>query len=229
MLENLKHSQEMMKEWGENISKLMGYASEHGYENFLHWLETLGPDSAAEVAVINQMSSAQLEEFAQTMEKGADISTEAFGKALGEGMEEGAKILEEHITALPKTMQSAARDIGFENVGEDIVEGVVKGMVDTTPKAEDAATDMAKAVEDAAREESETHSPSRVFERIGGDLTDGLTLGINEGTSSVIRAMTDLLKSTIQPFMSINSVFYNIGTDATRGLNSGLNAGAPSV
>lgn len=229
MLDNLKHNQEMMAEWGDNISELMGFASENGHENFLHWLETLGPDSAAEVAVISEMSDKELEEFANTMEEGADVSTEVFGQVLGEGMEESAEILGDHITGLSDTMQSAARDANFEKVGEDIVEGYIEGIAGGTPDAADAGGDMIEATEDAARKQAETGSPSKAFMRVGVDITEGLVLGINSGTSEVIKTAKELLQSVIDPFDNTSSDFESIGGDAMSGLNQGLLAGKAQV
>lgn len=229
MIENLQHNQEMMREWGENISDLMGYASEHGHENFLHWLETLGPDSAAEVAVIADMSDKELKEFAQLMEDGAVVATDSFGKSLGEGMEESAEMLGDYITSLPKTMQQQARDANFENVGEEIVDGYVQGIVENAQKAEDASADMAESVVDASKDTLDIKSPSGVFKEHGKDITEGLHLGISGGTAKVISTAKKLLKSTLDPFDGLTSQFSVIGIDAMAGLNAGLNAGRARV
>ncbi len=229
MIENLKHNQEMMKEWGENISELMGYATENGHEGFLHWLETLGPDSAAEIAVINDMSDAELKEFANLMEKGADVSTDAFTKSLGEGMEEGAELLKDEITALPETMQSAARDASFDTVGQDIVDGYIEGILDNVDKGADAGRDLAEATEEGTRKASKTNSPSRVFMDIGEDLTDGLKLGIEGGTQVVLNAAQRLAIDTINQFNGFDMEFQSIGLYAMAGLERGLNAGSGIV
>src|SRR5699024_5243338 len=87
MFENLKHNQEMTAQWADNIAELYEYASKNGHDGFLHWLEQLGPDSAAEVAVISSMSDKELKDFATLMDNGAEQAGDNFKTSLGKGME----------------------------------------------------------------------------------------------------------------------------------------------
>lgn len=223
MIENLKHNQEMMANWGENISELMGYASQNGHENFLHWLETLGPDSAAEVAVISDMSDKELAEFATTMEKGADVSTKAFNDSLGEGMEGTAEQLGDHITGLSETMQSAARDAGFEDIGKSIVEGYAGSITDNAPKAEEATKGMADDSVNSAKKALGVQSPSKVFAEIGKAITDGLVQGVNKGSNSVVKSIENMLNKvqnrSKQSFKNITKSYDNAVSDIDKSLS----------
>lgn len=192
MIENLQHNQEMTKEWGENISELYEYASKNGHEGFLHWLEQLGPDSAAEIAEISNMSDSQLKEFAELMDSGADVATDSFKTSLGDGMEDAFNAMEDVITQTPATLRESIKNADFESIGIDMTDGLSGGIKKGEKDVGDSAKDVAKKAEDEARKQSETHSPSRVFERIGGDLTSGLVLGINKGQSKVIQAINKM-------------------------------------
>jgi hypothetical protein len=192
MIENLKHNQKITEEWGTNISELYEYASKNGHEGFLHWLEQLGPDSAAEIAEISNMSDSQLKEFAELMDSGADVATDSFKTSLGEGMEDAFNAMEDVITQTPATLRQSVRDADFESIGVDVTDGLKGGIDKGSKDVEKSATNMADDTTKATRNAFETHSPSRVFERIGGDLTSGLVLGINKGQSKVIQAINKM-------------------------------------
>lgn len=82
------------------------------------------------------------------------------------------------------------RDVNTETaaagraIGRDLGTGLGVGLAETQPGLEQKTRDYINSVEDAARDESETQSPSRVWMRLGRDLMDGLGVGIANGAQS---------------------------------------------
>jgi len=74
-------------------------------------------------------------------------------------------------------------------VGGDIVGGITLGMEAAGPGLLEDTRAWIRAMEDTARDESQTQSPSRVFAAIGEDLMDGLALGVRQGGPAAEDAM----------------------------------------
>lgn len=67
------------------------------------------------------------------------------------------------------------------SIGKDIMRGVANGIKNNTSIVTSAARDAAKAAYDAAREELDINSPSRVFaEGVGRAIPEGIAKGIND-------------------------------------------------
>ena len=110
----------------------------------------------------------------------------------------------------------------FKSAGSYLVEGFANGISASTWKAEAKARAMAKAAEEAAKSELDSHSPSRVFEKIGKYVPEGFARGIDklswmakdsskimadgaiEGTKNAISRIADAVNSDIdaQPVIS---------------------------
>src|SRR5699024_8112157 len=93
------------------------------------------------------------------------------------------------------TLRDKINAAGFDDIGIDIGTGLSSGIDESTAAVESSSKNMAKAAEKAARDESETASPSRVFMRIGDDLAEGLSLGISDGTPRVMDAIKRLFEA----------------------------------
>ncbi|WP_405103051.1 tape measure protein [Oceanobacillus sp. FSL H7-0719] len=248
MIANLKHNQQMTEEWGTNIAELYEYASKNGHEGFLHWLEQLGPDSAAEIAVINGMSDTKLKEFAELMDDGASVAGDSFKTSLGEEFNDAVDVMINFVDDGSQTLREQIKNSGFDEIGSMVPEGLVEGIKSGTGDAEKASKDMADKTTKATKEAFDTHSPSRVYKKIGGDLTDGLSLGVRTGTAVVMRAVQTMFSRVLvtsnSSFRRVNSSFkrgtsmirttmvnqfQSIGLNAMSGLNVGLNAGSGRV
>jgi hypothetical protein len=91
-------------------------------------------------------------------------------------------------------------------VGKDMVAGVTQGIEEGSPEAVAAMTSLVKRLEDSARKESETHSPSQKMARFGRDYIDGLVLGLNgrmeerkDEIAEIARKTAELLTPKPQP------------------------------
>lgn len=226
MQKNLDENQRIITEWSENIAKL----AERGVdEGLLNTLREAGPESAGHVKALVSASDTELNKLSESFAKGGEVATKALSTSLGienTGLLEAVGHL---VTGTEKALSASIKSANFDALGVDIAKGQAKGIKDGTPEAEKAATEMAKATEDAARKQSETHSPSKVFVRIGTDLADGLALGIKDGIKKVLESVSSLVKEIVKPFDNIATDFEKIGQETMVGMQRGLKAGEKQV
>lgn len=77
-------------------------------------------------------------------------------------------------------------------LGAEIAKGVVDGMHGDAPAVALGARGLAIAADEAFRDETETHSPSRLFRRHGRSLVDGLRLGLRDGQGALEADLGDM-------------------------------------
>lgn len=226
MQSNLEENQRVITSWSENIATL----AERGIdEGLLNTLREAGPESAGHVNALVKASDDELMKLSEAFSKGGDVATKALSTSLGikdSGILESVGHL---VVGTEKALADSIKNADFAGLGVEVAKGQAEGMKKGTPEAEKAAKEMAKATEDAARNQLETHSPSKVFERIGKDSADGLTLGVNKGTKDVIKAMQSLTKSSIEQFKTLPKDFEGIGKNTMAGFNVGLKNGEAQV
>lgn len=226
MQKNLEENQRIITTWSENIAKL----AERGVdEGLLNTLREAGPESAGHVNALVKASDEELKKLSASFAEGGKVATEALSTSLGiedSGLLDAVGHL---VTSTEKALAEKIKTADWEDLGVDIAKGQAKGIKDGTPEAEKAATEMAKATEDAAREQAETHSPSKVFMRIGDDMAAGLVLGLAEGTQAVLKSAIELAKNTLKPFKDASAEFKSTGKDAMAGFDRGLKAGEAQV
>jgi len=110
-------------------------------------------------------------------------------------------------------------------LGADLSSGIALGVSQNRAAGEAEIRDYLGGLEDAARKESETNSPSRVFMRIGQDLMSGLSMGIGQNASQAAEAAGEAAKgvsdtveqstSMLDSFKgSVKTVFRDILTGA---------------
>lgn len=88
--------------------------------------------------------------------------------------------------------QIKATEESWKTSGENVVNGFIRGIKAKQREAERAARAMARAAAEAAREEFDEHSPSKVFEKIGRFAAEGLAIGLTGYTYYVENAGKDL-------------------------------------
>ncbi|MFF1468068.1 hypothetical protein [Streptomyces mirabilis] len=97
------------------------------------------------------------------------------------------------------TLRSLLAGIGslLDNVGANVVQGMVDGIRNNAALVAGAAAEMADTAAVAARNTLEIHSPSKVFAKIGRDVGRGFVAGLT-GTASQIKSTTEKLVRDIQ-------------------------------
>lgn len=198
MIANLEHNQKMTQQWGENVAKLYDWAGKEGHEGFLSWLETMGPESAAELAVVSNMSDSELKKFAELMDKGAEVAGDSFKTSLGNEFDEAVDVMVSFVDNGSSTLREQIKSSGFDEIGSMIPKGLVEGVEKNSKAVGAATTAMAEDSTNAAKNALEINSPSKVFQRMGSGITEGLVLGINQGSNAVLQSVQKMFKSVLE-------------------------------
>ncbi|WP_096435915.1 tape measure protein [Alteribacter populi] len=195
MIDNLEHNQQMTEQWGENVAELYDWAGKEGHDGFLQWLETMGPESAAELQVVSDMSEGELDRFAELMGEGANVATDSLKTSLGDGFDEAVDVMTGFVDDGSSTLRDQIENSGFDEIGSMIPEGLIDGVEGGAPKVEGTSSQLAEGTADAFKREAGIQSPSTVFRGFGSDITEGLSLGITDGTNRVVQAIQKMFKS----------------------------------
>ena len=82
-------------------------------------------------------------------------------------------------------------------VGQDLGNGIAKGIADSAPSVGNAAADAAQGAIDASKDKLQIHSPSAVMADQGAMLSAGLALGIDEHADTVFSSASALAQGAI--------------------------------
>lgn len=85
----------------------------------------------------------------------------------------------------------------FYNAGSYLVDGFVAGISANSYKAEAQAAAMADAAYEAAKEELDVNSPSKVFRKLGTSVPEGFSMGIDKLGGMVERSSVSMARSAI--------------------------------
>lgn len=99
----------------------------------------------------------------------------------------------------------------FYQVGAYVAEGFSNGIAAGTNSAVNAASKLAAAAIQAAKDETGEHSPSRVFYQIGDYVVQGFVNGIDDNAKMATRSSELMAARTVSAF---NHVIRNIDTNA---------------
>lgn len=99
----------------------------------------------------------------------------------------------------------------FYQVGAYVAEGFSNGIAAGTNSAVNAASKLAAAAIQAAKDETGEHSPSRVFYQIGDYVVQGFVNGIDDNAKMATRSSELMAAKTVSAF---NHVIRNIDTNA---------------
>jgi len=145
-------------------------------------------------------------EMANKAADGASDADESFVKSAQNSAKKWADALEEseEPKSKAKSMAKAAADvtdnsdIGWSSAGKNAALGFAQGIATGTPIwVTSAARAMARAAINAAKEELDQNSPSKVFIKIGKSVGEGFAMGIDAMTSNVIKTTEDLMDTSI--------------------------------
>lgn len=130
---------------------------------------------------------------------------------LAEKVSDGIKSKKEFIKTAAQTLVTAGSGAiktdemkrKFYSAGEYVVIGFKNGITENTFKAEAAATAMAKAALEAAKEVFDENSPSKEFYKVGKFVVEGLANGINETALTAVDATSKMATDTLDGAKSI--------------------------
>ncbi|HCD08235.1 MAG TPA: phage tail protein [Lactobacillus sp.] len=97
---------------------------------------------------------------------------------------------------------------GFANslfeVGQNLIQGLVDGIVGMAKNAVKAVQGVARKVVDAAKSIFKTHSPSRVFNQIGRYVSQGLSNGIEKDSNLAISSSASMAQGVVDAASNMN-------------------------
>lgn len=151
-------------------------------------LESFGGGAQHFVDALNTLADSAVDEFVEafTGESSKTATFDAGASLLKEAIKGMESTLSDINTAIDGLVSSAISGIKkrlnydkFWLAGNYLVEGFALGIDENTFKAEAEAKAMAKAAAQAAQDELDINSPSKVFKAIGGSIPEGFAMGID--------------------------------------------------
>lgn len=148
---------------------------------------------------------AKIVELAAKMGAGALSGNDYTGSPISLGKALGAKkgSLLERFADQPLTdfvgqsLSDIGKDAAAAAAGQNIGEGLAKGIADSAPTVGNAAADAAQGAIDATKDKLQIHSPSAVMADQGAMLSAGLALGIDEHADTVFSSASALAQGAI--------------------------------
>ena len=190
--------------WNNELKALAEKADKAGIklsDGMLEHLKTMGPDGIKYVQALVNGTDTELREFNDLWE---DTYTSI------------PKIAEEQYAELRKTTDKAISDMlgdvreqnasvrgAFEQLGLNGIDGYIAAWNDPAKRAElEAAVRGAISTAiDAAADEQESESPSKVFRKLGNYAGEGYALGIDDETRNAVKAASDLVNAAVKASM----------------------------
>lgn len=112
----------------------------------------------------------------------------------------------------------------FLDYGKNIVQGLINGINKGIENAKKTAGGLAKAIIDKFTNDTEIHSPSKLFELFGGYIDQGLANGITGSLGYVNDAMNKLVDATKLKGEEMANHGIDCGTSYVNGIISGLDS-----
>lgn len=215
MIANLRHNQEALQQWSENLVTLAERGLDQG---LLQQLRDAGPESAATVAELVRASDTQLSELSEVFANGSEAATKALMTELGlpEVTNSGSDMvddiaagvdknqaLEDATLQLIKDTKTAAENqvkaSNFPSIGQQMINGIISGINAGTSGLVSAMADAAAAAYNAAKRKLDIRSPSHLFENMIGLMTmKGWTKGVKKGEGGLVGQMKHSVQAAIE-------------------------------
>lgn len=112
----------------------------------------------------------------------------------------------------------------FLDYGKNIVQGLINGINKGIENAKKTAGGLAKAIIDKFTNDTEIHSPSKLFELFGGYIDQGLANGITGSLGYVNDAINKLVDATKLKGEETANYGIDCGTSYVNGIISGLDS-----
>lgn len=230
MIANMQANQQATEQMAANMGTLRDRFASLGLDTaVLDQLESLGIESANEIANLAAATPEQLAAFANAF---TDGGTKA-GTNLTTGLGNAAGNLDPAIQALVGSTQTglatAIANADWAELGEAEIQGIVEGIEGMSDDAVDAVTDVAKEGYKGYKAEIQSGSPSKVYAGYGEDQMTGLILGVNNKRSSVLSIMQNVAQAIQEPFKPLTGVFTSYGMYTMSGFMNGLESMRSSV
>ncbi|MFL8888697.1 tape measure protein [Helcococcus kunzii] len=223
MLENLKHNAKAVDEWATNLEELAKKGVDLG---MLEQLRQMGPKSAGYVAELNTLTEDELKEFNKVFEEAGKNAPDNLTKAWYLKNDNIKNGVYELITQADAGLTEATTHMDWSKHGDNVVEGVKKGIEENSKKGEEATRRLGLNMLDSYAQELGIQSPSKKFKEFGVFIIEGLVNGLKSSQNNAVSLAKDIAKNIAQ---SANNELLNArdsanyaGKMAGIGFNSGL-------
>lgn len=111
----------------------------------------------------------------------------------------GERSAKTYVDSLKKSMESGLKSVVtvMQTYGKRLVEGLAKGINNNSSIAKNAASQLAKQVDQQIKKDLDIHSPSKVGEKRGEQLVEGFANGIEGATPLAVDATNKMGESVI--------------------------------
>jgi TP901 family phage tail tape measure protein len=237
LIDNLKGQVSTFAEWSKNIQTLANRGIDQG---LLEELRQMGPSAAGEIAALNTLTDAQLDEYSglwktknQLAREQALKEMEGLKKDTSSKIEELRKQTAIDLETYKNEWIDKVKEIRFgttdafvdlntsmTQIGKDSISGLIDGMLSMhgplMEEAQKLAGTIAKTIKDALK----IKSPSRIMMKIGGFVGEGLAVGMQETVSQVTGKARLLARAAIPAIPDINVPNFSNVNFAGAGNNS---------
>ena len=193
---NLQENARAVEEWSKNIAILTERGVDQG---LIQQLRDAGPAAAATVRELVHASDEELEALNTAFEDSTRVAMESMKRELDPAgvVQSAGELIDKVATSILNnasmedallaqintafaSMDDVITNIGFDGLGEDTVEGYVRGIENRLPDVRDIGQNTGETYSDALKSSLEQNSPSRVTERIGVGTVDGKIKGVRD-------------------------------------------------
>lgn len=218
LLANMQSQIEGVTNWADNMETL---ASRGVNQGILDKLAEMGPQGSSYVQAFASMTDEQLQQANNMWSQSLDMK---------QGVEQSVQGMIEQYTVSLNGGKEQVNTV-MNQLGKDSVQGLVNGINETKGQAGEAGKNMASEVTEGAKNELDSHSPSRKFIAIGRDVVSGLKNGITDSKGQAVSAMKTVTSELIQMAKTKLNVadFTSIGKNISSGIERGIKAGKPSA
>lgn len=158
------------------------------------------------VAELNKMSDAELKTYSEAYQKQYDIAKEFSEKMYAEQLQSFKQNYTDKFENLFKEVPD-----NMNLVGQDSIDGFIKGVENKTKNAEGAMKELADDILAKTKEALDIHSPSGKFEDIGENMVLGIPKGVKNKEQEVLDSFKNLGENSgnnfVTGFRKIWSVF----------------------
>lgn len=160
-----------------------------------------GAVKEAGINLVNQLKDAMVQELTN-IKPAIQASSEELMNGFADGIRFSQSTVKTEMISLMDSMkQTAFTYVGrFVDLGNNLVEGLVRGISQNAYKASNAVGDMVKAAYERGKEEADVNSPSRKFMELGKSCVEGLSLGLDRNSEMAERSSSGLVKGTMASF-----------------------------
>lgn len=218
LLANMQSQIEGVTNWADNMETL---ASRGVNQGILDKLAEMGPQGSSYVQAFASMTDEQLQQANNLWSQSLDMK---------QGVEQSVQGMIEQYTVSLNGGKEQVNTV-MNQLGKDSVQGLVNGINETKEQAGEAGKNMASEVTEGAKNELDSHSPSRKFIAIGQDVVTGLKNGITDSKGQAVSAIKTVTNELIQMAKTkLNTAdFSKIGKNVSSGIERGIKSGKPSA